>query len=128
MNESGALKESLILQKRKRRFTKLRREGKLPFVKRTEIGLKCVRCGNGPHLVTQWVFDSELRKVPGSEYQVLVAVDMLDLEGDLWCYGCFSAHWCIVPPHGHGHVGSLHTATPRSDANYHGGQFNQGEW
>lgn len=127
MGRSKSLKESLILQRRKERFTKLLRAEKLSFIKRTDVELKCVRCGAGPYFETRWKYDEEYKKIPGSEHEVLVAVALLDLEGKLWCRDCFSAHWCIVPPQKPG-SGSSRPSTPRSDRDYHGSQFNQGEW
>lgn len=127
MDRPKSLKELLILQKRKERFTKLFRANELPFIKRTDVELKCVQCGCGPHFETRWKYDKAYKKIPGSEHEVLVTAFLLDLEGKLWCHDCFAAHWCIVPPET-SHVGSLRAAVPRSDRDYHGGQWNQGEW
>lgn len=127
MDKPDSLKELRILQKRKEHFTKLFRAGKLPFIKRTDVELKCVQCGGGPHFKTEWNYDRQLNKIPGSEHEVLVTVFLLDLEDEFWCSDCFSAHWCIVRPPKPG-ASSSRPSVPQSDRDYHGGQWNQGEW
>ena len=126
-----SMRETLILQKRKKRFTELYLDGGLPFVWREELDVECACCGLGPYTEKRWKHDDQGERIPGSEHDHLVKLCMLDWEEGLWCRSCFGIHWCYLPHAGSSGMsgsGSPAPATPASQREYEGGNFHSGEW
>jgi len=138
-----SLKEVMILRVRKERFTRLLKEGKLPF---RPTMAPCCACG----AVADVKFWSERNKPVGGGRRHCVngrpafcdrwgsttpkmteePIAKIVIEDEVLCLRCFKFKYTFIPQHGHHRpgAGTPRPAVPRSQQAYDGYTYYSGEW